>query len=317
VTAPAVSLVVTTYNHGRFVEQCLDSVAAQTFRDFELLVVDDCSTDDTATRIRDWLDRTGTPARFVVNDRNRGICGSRNVALRQCNGEFFSSLSGDDFYGPDKLARQHEALRGLGSSVAGVFSDMRLVDEDGREVGTWFASGRPAAEGRIFSEIVRRNFLPAPTVMTRRALLEAVGGYDETLSYEDLDMWLKLLDRHELRFVPGRLVNYRLLPTALSRNPAYEIAVRETRVRVLLRWLGRDPGDDDAILRLAWANGRRALAVDPPAGRRILAAVQAARPSRARQAALALAHVPGVPAVLRTAFAWSDRAHPPSPTGPN
>ena len=82
------------------------------------------------------------------------------MALRQCNGEFFSSLSGDDFYEPDKLGRQHEAFRGLGSSVAGVFSDMRIVDEDGREVGTWFASGRPAAEGRIFSEIVRRNFLP-------------------------------------------------------------------------------------------------------------------------------------------------------------
>ena len=311
-TAPAISLVVTTFNHGRFVEQCLDSVAAQSFRDFELVVVDDCSTDDSAARIRAWLDRTGTPAHFLANERNRGICASRNLALRHCRGEFFASLSGDDFYEPDKLARQYEHLRTLEPSVAGVFSDMRIVDEDGREISTWFASGRPPAEGRIFGAIVRRNFLPAPTVMTRRALLEEVGGYDETLAYEDLDMWLKLLDRHELRFVPGRLVNYRFLTTALSRNPAYELRIRETRARVLLKWLGRDPADDDAILALAWGNGRRALAVDPVVGRRILAAVQAARPSPRRRASLALSRVPGVPAALRAAFAWSDRSHPRS-----
>jgi glycosyltransferase involved in cell wall biosynthesis len=307
VSIPAVSLVVTTYNHARFVEQCLDSVAAQTFRDFELLIIDDASVDGTSARIQTWLDRTDTRAAFIANERNLGICACRNLALRHSQGEFFSTLSGDDYYEPEKLASEYEFFATLDGSAGAVFSNMRLVDEDGCELASWFESGWPPAEGAIFERLVEHNYLPAPTVMTRRAALLQVGGYDETLAYEDLDMWLKLADRFEFRYIPELLVNYRVLPTALSRAPEYELRVRETRVRVLLKWFGRSPHVDAAIVRLAWANGRRALAVDPAVGRQILSMVCDARPSLRRRVALELSAVPGTRLVARAAFAISDR----------
>ena len=86
VTTPAVSQIVFTYNHERFVEQCLDSVAAQTFDDFELIIIDDCSTDRTVERIESWLSESPLEARLVVNERNLGICATRNIALRALPG---------------------------------------------------------------------------------------------------------------------------------------------------------------------------------------------------------------------------------------
>jgi glycosyltransferase involved in cell wall biosynthesis len=260
VTTPAVSQLVTAYNHERFVEQCLDSIARQTFDDFELVIVDDCSTDRTVERIKAWLRNCPINARLVVNERHLGICATRNVALQHCHGEFLSSISADDYYEPDKIERQYRFWEELDRSVAAVFSNMRHVDERGREIGFGYPSGYPPFEGRIFDRLIEHNFVKAPTVMSRRTALEEVGGYDESLFYEDFDMWLKLADRYEFRFVPGLLVNYRVLPSSAARNPAYAAVRHESRARVLLKWYGRDARTDEIIVRRAWKNGRRALA---------------------------------------------------------
>jgi glycosyltransferase involved in cell wall biosynthesis len=270
VTIPAVSQIVHAYNHERFVEQCLDSIGRQTFDDFELVIVDDCSTDRTVERIEAWLRSRAVKARLVVNERNLGICASRNVALQCCRGELISSVSADDYYEPDKIERQYRFWQTLDGTAAAVFSNERVLDEQGRPIGVAFPSGVPPAEGRLFDRLIVRNFMTSPTVMARRAALEEAGGFDESLFYEDYDMWLRLADRYEFRFVPGLLVNYRMLSSSMSRNPAHASAMRESRARVLLKWYGRDPRTDEVVLRRAWKIGRRLLAADRRRGRRVL-----------------------------------------------
>jgi glycosyltransferase involved in cell wall biosynthesis len=308
VTAPAVSVTVTTYNHERFVEQCLDSLATQTFDPFETVIVDDCSTDGTVERIEAWLDNNSYNARLLVNHRNLGICPSRNRGLGQCRGRFVSSVSGDDFYEPDKIERQYRFFDKLDASTAAVFSNVRLVDELGRECGVSFPTGSPPVEGRIFDRLITRgNFLPAPAVMARRAALEEAGGYDETLFYEDYDMWLKLADRYEFRFLPGVLANYRVWGSSASRDPAYSVAMNESRARLLLKWYGRDAHTDEAVLRRAWSNGRRVLAADRVRGQRVLQAVCATRPSLRRRVGVAVSAVPGADKALAGTFVVADR----------
>jgi glycosyltransferase involved in cell wall biosynthesis len=299
--------VVHTYNHERFVDECLAAISKQTFADFEVVIVDDCSTDRTAERIRAWLPSAPVEARLFVNERNRGICASRNVALGQCRGEFVAGVSGDDFYEPDKLERQYRFFEQLDETAAAVFSNMRMIDEHGQPLGPWFGPGEPPAEGRIFEQLITYNYLPAPTILARRAALEEMGLYDETLAYEDFDMWLKLADRYEFRYLPAELVNYRVLASSLSRNPAYAAVRHETRARVLLRWYGRDPHTDDVIISRAWKNGRRALAVDPRRGRKILQEVYATRPSIGRRVGVTMAAIPGAGAVAGRAFKVADR----------
>jgi glycosyltransferase involved in cell wall biosynthesis len=308
--SPAVSQVVISYNHERFVEECLASVARQTFDDFELVIVDDCSTDRTVQRIEAWLgDNTmdTMDARLVVNERNLGVCASCNVAMRQCRGEFVSIISADDYYEPDRIERQYRFLADLEPSTAALFSNGRVVDEHGREIGVTSPAAAPPADGRIFERLIDGNFITAPTVLARRSAVEEVGGYDESLAYEDYDMWLKLADRYEFRFLPGLVVNTRVVPNSMSRNPAFAPAVNESRVRLLLKWLGRDRRTDEVILRRAWRNGLRVLAADRRRGRRVLKDVCAARPALGRRLGVAASAVPGTGHALAATFVVADR----------
>src|SRR4051812_6669635 len=103
---PRVSAIAICFNHARFAVECLDSIAAQDHPDVELIIIDDCSTDDSVAVIRDWLDRTGTAATFIVHDVNRGICASRNDALSHATGEHVACISTDDVWLPGKLSAQ-------------------------------------------------------------------------------------------------------------------------------------------------------------------------------------------------------------------
>jgi glycosyltransferase involved in cell wall biosynthesis len=308
VTAPAVSVAVTTYNHERFVEECLDSIAQQTFDDFEIVIVDDCSTDRTVERIAAWLRNNALNTRLLVNNRNRGICASRNLGLRHSRGRYVSSISGDDYFEPDKLERHYGFFEELDESTAAVFSNARLVDEQGAEYGMVFASGYPPVEGRIFDRLIAHgSFLPAPAVTVRRSALVEAGGYDDSLFYEDYDMWLKLADRYEFRFLPGLVASYRVMDTSASRDPAYAVAMRESRVKVLLKWYGRDRHTDEVVLRRAWSNGRRVLAADRCRGELVLRAVCATRPSLRRRVGVALSAIPGAGRMLAATFVVADK----------
>jgi glycosyltransferase involved in cell wall biosynthesis len=306
VKAPAVSQVVLAYNQEPFVEQCLDSVAQQTFDDFELVIVDDCSTDRTVERIEAWLRNASLDARLVVNERNLGACASHNVALRHCRGTFISSVSADDFYEPDKIEREYEFWGELDESVAVVFCNVRWVDEQGREIRLAYRPGHRPPDGRVFDRLIEGNFIFSPAVMARRTALEEVGGYDESLFYEDYDMWLKLADRYEFRYLPGSLANYRILGYSHSRSPAHAAAMHEARATLLLKWYGRDRHTDRVIIRRAWKNGRRVLAADRARGRRLLQKICATRPTLRHRAGVAASSVPGVGHVLAGAFALAD-----------
>jgi glycosyltransferase involved in cell wall biosynthesis len=314
--SPAVSQLVVCHNHDRFIEHCLDSIARQSFDDFELVIVDDCSTDGTVERIEAWLAGNGhtVDARLVVNERNLGVCASRNIALRHARGEFISSVDGDDYYEPDKIERQHRFWKGMEGSTAGVFGNCRVVDVHGRELAVAYPSGIPPAEGRIFDRLIEGNFMPAPTVMARRAALEEVGGFDESLFYDDYDMWLRLADRYEFRFLPGVLANIRVVPNSMTRNPETATAVDESRAKLLLKWLGRDRRTDAVVLRRAWRNGLRVLAADRRRGRQLLQQVCAARPSLVRRIGVAASAVPGAGHALAATFAITDPLRTRRPT---
>lgn len=304
---PAVTLMVVTYNHERYVDQCLASVAAQTFRDLEVVVIDDASVDGTVDRIRPWLAKIPFETRLIVNERNLGICATRNRVVGAARGTFLSALSGDDFYEPDKIDRQHRVLSELDESVVAVFSNMRVVDDECTPTSRWYEDGRPPAEGRIFDRLVESNFIPAPTVLVRRAAVLGVGGYDESLFYEDYDMWLRLADRYEFHFVPGDVVNYRWTGNSASRGPRNLAHMHESRARLLMKWADRDPRTAAIVRDRAWRNARRAFAYDARLGRPVLRAAAGEHPSAAQRALLAATAVPGTDRVLRAALDGRDR----------
>jgi glycosyltransferase involved in cell wall biosynthesis len=251
-SAPLVSVLVISYNHARYVEEALDSLRRQTSQNFEVIITDDASTDGSADVIAAWLARTGYPAQFIRNPNNRGICANCNAALARASGSFVCSLSGDDCYEPDRIERQFVCFLAQPERVAAVYSDMLIVDSEGRPFGQSFLDstlgGAAPPQGELFVRILAGNFLPAPAVMLRRSAIADVGGYDESLFYEDFDMWLRLSFRFHFTYLPGRLVRYRVLESSMSHSRSNQPLMSRTRTRILTKWL--NAGLDDKTRRV-------------------------------------------------------------------
>ncbi|HEV7407711.1 MAG TPA: glycosyltransferase [Bradyrhizobium sp.] len=291
--APRVSVLVTTYNQARYVEEALDSLRRQTSREFEVIITDDASTDGSADVIAAWLGRTGYPAQFIRNENNRGICANRNAALARSSGSFVCSLSGDDCYEPDRIERQLACFLAQPESVGAVYSDMSVVDAEGRTARRSYLDyqlgGAAAPHGDLFVRIMAGNFLPAPAVMLRRSAIADVGGYDESLFYEDFDMWLRLSFRFHFTYLPGRLVRYRAHESSMSRDRSNQPLMNKTRTRILTKWLNAGLNDKTrrVVLNALMRNGAIQLegrdlagaretfnivmAADPPLHQRVLA----------------------------------------------
>jgi glycosyltransferase involved in cell wall biosynthesis len=248
-----VSVLVTTYNHARYVEEALESLRRQTSQDFEVIITDDASTDGSADVIAAWLARTGYPAQFIRNPNNRGICANRNAALARASGPFVCSLSGDDCYEPDRIERQLACFLAQPESVAAVYSDVSVVDAEGRPAHRthldYHLGGAAPPHGDLFARIMAGNFLPAPAVMLRRSAVAEVGGYDESLFYEDFDMWLRLSFRFHFTYLPGRLVRCRALESSMSRRRSNQPLMNKTRTHILAKWL--NAGLDEKTRRVA------------------------------------------------------------------
>lgn len=220
--APQITVIALCYNHACFVETCLESIRAQSFQGFELIVTDDCSRDESPTLIANWLAQNYPSARFIRHTRNAGLCKTLNEALSYASAPYISMIATDDSWEPDKLARQLAVIEECTSEVAMVYSDAFQMDDHGKRLEQSFIEahgidGDPP-RGKVFSRIADGNFVPAMATLIRRDALYAVGGYDENLTYEDFDMWLRLADRYRFEFCPGKLANYRLVSTSMIRN---------------------------------------------------------------------------------------------------
>ena len=254
---PAVTVIAVCYNHERFVIECLESIKRQTFTDFELIVVDDKSSDGSVGVISDWLEHNLPGARFFPHQTNIGLCKTLNEALAIANGEYIGLIATDDAWLPDKLERQVARLQVLPESVALVFSDAEQMDEQGVTLPKTFIEAHRPLGGPVgadmFSQLADGNFIPAMATLIRRTALLSVGGYDEALTYEDYDMWLRLADQYQLEYLPGLVARYRIVATSMVRTLFVNPSPRHSYSIFLLhsKWIGSRKLS--AIQRKKWA----------------------------------------------------------------
>ncbi len=221
--APAVSIILPTWQRAALLGRAIRSVLAQTFPDFELLVVDDGSTDGTAMVLTGFRDAR---LRLLRHDTNRGAAAARNLGIRHARAPFLAFQDSDDEWAPDKLARHMAAFATCPPDVGLVYSDMERVHDDGRV--TYFRS--PAVPpGRLIDE--RTGFyqvcgLGIQATVIRRACLEAVGGFDEALpALEDLELFIRLSRACRFHHLAVPLVRYHETD-GLSKDMRAKIAAR-------------------------------------------------------------------------------------------
>jgi glycosyltransferase involved in cell wall biosynthesis len=212
VGAPPITVAMITYNHERYVAEAIASILGQTYGDFELVIVDDGSTDGTREVIHTFTDER---IRYV-RQHNQGPSAARNTALREAHGAFIAQMSGDDVAEPPRLARQVALLDGRKDRVA--FTDIAVIDEDGhRRDDTPHAVAFRRMANRPRAQVLRHlftngNCFSAPTAFGAREVFESAGGYDVLLlQVQDWDMWTRLLLKDvTLQTVPEPLLRYRV-----------------------------------------------------------------------------------------------------------
>ena len=185
--APVVSIIVPSYNRGYCIAQCLRSALDQTFTDFEIIVVDDASSDDTRAQVASISD---SRIHYLAHDSNRGGAVARNTGIRAAQGEFVAFLDSDDHWLPDKLEKQIAALRRLGPESGLSYTWLSCVDDAGTET----LRVNPEIEGECFDEMLVTNFIGTfSNIVVRKSLLVEVGALDESFrSCQDWDLFIRL-----------------------------------------------------------------------------------------------------------------------------
>jgi glycosyltransferase involved in cell wall biosynthesis len=272
-TPPLFSILTAAYNASATVGAAVESVLAQTEPSWELIVVDDGSTDGTEATVERY---GGDPRVSLIVQANHGLSGARNTALAAARGSYVALLDADDLYMPHYLAAMREALEGNpGAGFA--YTDAWLLDDATGRIARRTAmadqhpppSAPPTARD-LLRELIERNFVYVSAAVRREAL-ERVGPFDVSLpSLEDYDLWLRLAaGGFRAAHAPGVHAVYRRRAGSMSSN---ERRMRETEVRVLRMAAERLPGDD-SLRALA---ERRGDAVEAH-----LAALSGANPARA------------------------------------
>jgi glycosyltransferase involved in cell wall biosynthesis len=206
-TQPLVTVICVCYNHERFIRDAIQSVLDQSYKNIELIVVDDGSTDKSVEVIRSMN------VRLIDLKTNRGYCKAFNEAWRESKGAFIIDLAGDDELMPERIKIGVEEFAKRDETFGVQFGDALYSN------GVLHSHRFPKpAEGDIYLELIKKYFICAASMMSRRSVLTMLNGYDETLAYEDFDFWIRSSRIFKYFYSPQVLVKKRIVKGSMSEN---------------------------------------------------------------------------------------------------
>lgn len=214
---PLVSIGVTSFNHENYILETLESVKNQTYNNFELIIVDDCSSDGSRGAIEKWIsENPDLSTTFICHEENRGVCVSLNEIVNLSNGKYISLIASDDYYNEGFIYNRVKALEESDDDVGMCYSKTNFVNSKSEFVGLEERLDWP--NGFIFEQLCHLNhsFCKPLTSMTKRCVYEEIGEYDENLTYEDLDFFFRLTQKFKVLFIEEVDTNYRISDTGLG-----------------------------------------------------------------------------------------------------
>ena len=218
---PLVSVICVCYNHERFVLEALESVKSQTYPSIEIIIVDDGSRDYSKSLIKNWAHQNSVKYFFDI-ELNMGYCKAFNKAWLIAQGNFIIDFACDDVMLPSKIEKQVEHFKTLDNSYGISFSDAVYINEDGHIIRNHFEYLlrknliHNIPQGDVYRRVLSTYFIPSPTMMIKREVLELLDGYDESLAYEDFDLWVRASRNFKFGFLNERLMHIRQSAESLS-----------------------------------------------------------------------------------------------------
>lgn len=244
--APEVSIIIPTFNRAHYIGDAIKSILAQTYSSWELLVVDNGSTDNTEAVVKGYAERDPR-VRYLREDR-KGVSRARNTALAEARGSFIAFLDDDDLFLPEKLKVQTEFLKAR-PEIDFVYGQIEIINAKGELL--WVDPRKPVL---TFSDLFEESGIRIQSVMCRKSCFDSLGGFDETLTMgEDYDLWLRIAAKHRFEYLAVPFVKMRFHDTNTCNVPVPLYAQRD-------RLLKRVPVNP--ALGITAAVKRRRLAVN-------------------------------------------------------
>lgn len=219
-TQPLVSIIAISYNHAPYIKEALASVFMQTYPNIQLIVADDCSTDESMAMIEESC--IGRSVTILSNKTNKGNCTTFNEAFKKVGGKYIIDFALDDLMYPDRVSKQVAFFESLDASVGVVFTNVAVVDISGTFLYAHYPRyHHPLAsdlipQGDVFVALLSRYYINPVSMMVRREVIEKLNGYDERLSYEDFDFWVRSSRMYSYAYLPELLSAKRIVPHSLA-----------------------------------------------------------------------------------------------------
>lgn len=220
---PLVSVICLCYNQEKFVEEALKSVLNQDYENIELIVIDDASTDHSAEVIRNFL-KNKSNITFIPLKENLGNCKAFNQGLLFAKGKYVIDLAADDVLLQSRISEGVKALESADECYGVHFSDAEYIDEVSNVLKSHYKRNSQGQlldivpQGDVFKDIVGRYFICPPTTMAKKDVFLKLGGYDESLAYEDFDFFVRSSRKFKYSYTDKILVQKRILPSSLSKK---------------------------------------------------------------------------------------------------
>lgn len=215
---PLVSVIIPAYNSEKYIVGAISSILAQTYKNLEIIIVDDGSTDSTARVVKDKINAKRYPlSAKYIHQKNGGPSAARNRGIRESKGEYIAFLDSDDIWLPEKIERQVNYC--IDNSQCGlIYTGYDTCDENGIIVSKFIK--KEVSKKEILKNLYLKNVIStASTVMVRRECFDRVGYFDEALKVaEDWDMWIRILNLYDFYYINESLARYTIRKESQSYN---------------------------------------------------------------------------------------------------
>lgn len=203
---PLVSILLLSMNHEDYISQCVKSIAEQTYKNIEIIYLDNASKDNTFITGKALMEQFSLPYKAFYNAESKGISENLNILINESSGQFILPLSTDDWWMPDNIQAKLTFLE-ENPECGMVYSDGYNYYKDGKK--HLFSQNDSFFSGEILEDLLRYNFIKAPSVMLRMDVLDEVGLYDENLLIEDWDLWIRIAEKYPIGLIRNPLIYYR------------------------------------------------------------------------------------------------------------
>lgn len=216
INEPKVSVICLCFNQADYIEESIQSVLDQNYANIQLIIVDDASTDHSQSIIQQLSNNLRIEHEIILLSNNRGNCSAFNLGLERATGKYIIDLAADDLLLPDRIKKGVELLENQPESVGVNYCEVESINEKGQSITRPSVKKPSKITDDIYLQLIRHYWINPASMLVRKSVLDKLGGYDEKLTYEDFDFWIRSSRVYHYSYIKEILVKKRIVSKSLG-----------------------------------------------------------------------------------------------------